>query len=94
GLVSKYALRPLIREVSVSVSRGLGPAVAESQLKYRRREAEDGYWLMDLRFALPGLSGAVYVDVLNVLDAEYQLITGASAPGRSVMVGVRVGSGG
>jgi iron complex outermembrane receptor protein len=92
--VSKYALRPLVREVSVSLNRGLGPAVAESQLKYRRREAEGSYWLMDLRVVVPGRLGAVYVDVLNVLDAEYQLITGTSAPGRSVMVGFRVGTGG
>jgi outer membrane cobalamin receptor len=91
-LVSKYALRPLVREVSMSLSKGLGPAVAESQLKYRRREAESGYWVMDLRLAVPSRSGAVYIDVLNVLGAEYQLITGTAAPGRSVMVGFRVGT--
>ncbi len=91
GYVSKYALRPIVGEASLGLARHFGTLEADTRLNYRRREGESGYWLWDLRLALPMRYGEVFVDLLNGLDAEYADITGAPAVGRSVMVGFRTG---
>ncbi|UCD25239.1 MAG: TonB-dependent receptor, partial [Gemmatimonadota bacterium] len=89
GLVSKYALRPLVRELILQLGRDLGPARANLSSRYRRRQYEDGYWLLDVRMGLPFQFGEIYLDLLNALGVEYRRINGVLAPGRSFMLGFR-----
>ena len=91
GYVSKYSLRPLTRDISFSVGHGFGPAETDTRLSFRQREGESGYWLLDLRLALPVGRSEFFFDLLNGIDSEYVDIGGAPAAGRSVRVGVAVG---
>ena len=89
GYVSKYALRPIVGDASLGLARRFGSLAVETRVNYRQREGESGYWLWDLRLAVPTRFGEVFVDLLNGFDAAYADITGAPAAGRSIMVGFR-----
>jgi iron complex outermembrane receptor protein len=90
GYVSKYALRPLMRDVSVSVERSVGPVTAVTRVSNRRRKDEAGYWLLDLRLALSMRLGQFYFDMLNGFQVDYADITGAPAASRSIRLGYRI----
>ena len=70
-------------------ARALGLVGVETRVNFRRREGESGYWLWDLRLTAPMRFGEFLLDVLNALDADYADISGAVAPGRSIMIGFR-----
>jgi outer membrane cobalamin receptor len=89
GFTSKYALRPIVNDASLRLARALGLVGVETRVNFRRREGESGYWLWDLRLTAPMRFGEFLLDVLNALDADYADISGAVAPGRSIMIGFR-----
>jgi iron complex outermembrane receptor protein len=61
GFVSKYALRPMVRDLVAKAGRGMGPITADLSARYRRRQGDTGHWLLDLRVALPARVGEVYL---------------------------------
>jgi len=89
GYQSKYALRPVVAHVSLAVARRVSAVRAETRLDYRRRKGDSGFWLLDLRLAVPTRIGELFLDLLNGLDADYADIIGAPAAGRSLAVGFR-----
>ena len=91
GYISKYALRPLVRDLVLQGGRSLGPIAVAASMRYRRRAGGEGHWLLDLRAAVPTGVGELYLDLLNGLGSEYEEITGVRAPGRSVLAGFRTG---
>ena len=94
GYESKYALRPLEEQVKVGVGRTFGGSVTLGlNLKRARRRGEDSYHRLDARGGLKLGSTWLYLDATNLLDAEYPDITGASAPGRALNLGLTFGSG-
>ncbi len=90
GYVSKYALRPLTRDVAVRVERIVGPVTGITRVSNRRRAGEADYWLVDLRLAVSLRVGEFYLDMLNGLHSDYADITGAPAAGRSIRLGYRI----
>lgn len=95
GLVSKYALRPLTRNLMAGVRLPLvaGFEVA-TRVRNQRRADESTRTVSDLRLSVSLLGGAAWVDVTNLGDAGYPDITGLPAPGRAVRTGVRMPFGG
>jgi iron complex outermembrane receptor protein len=91
GFVSKYALRPMVRDLVAKAGRGMGPITADLSARYRRRQGDTGHWLLDLRVALPARVGEVYLDLTNGLGTEYEEVPGVPAAGRAVVVGFRTG---
>ena len=91
GFVSKYALRPLVRDLVAMAGRSFGPVKAHLSARHRRRQGEAGYWLLDMRLGVAIRVGEFYLDLLNGLGVEYQEVTGVPAPGRSLILGYRSG---
>ena len=94
GFTSKYALRPLEEQLNVGVGRAFGDGVTLGvKLQRANRGGEDPYHRLDVRGGLKLGTTWVYLDANNLLNAEFQDITGALAPGRALYLGVEVGSG-
>jgi outer membrane cobalamin receptor len=91
GFVSKYALRPLVRDLVAMAGRSFGPVKGQLSARHRRRQGEAGYWLLDMRLGVAIRVGEFYLDILNGLGVEYQEVTGVPAPGRSLILGYRSG---
>ncbi len=89
-LESKYALRPLRRQVTLGGSMPFGPFRSSVHLLVARREGEEGMHRVDARLSLPVPGGDVYLDLRNLTDTRYRDLTGAWAPGRALALGVRV----
>lgn len=90
GFFSKYALRPIHREL---VARAILPLADDARLTVsaadRTRLGGGGGTLLDLRLTLPTEDAQFFVDVLNVTEADYADVTGLPIPGRRFLVGVR-----
>lgn len=87
GYISKYALRYPRGKGSLTLRSPLAGGISSSMvLSAVKRENEAGYFLADAGLAgeFGGLKAAL--DVTNVLDAGYEEIPGAPAPGRWLMV--------
>jgi iron complex outermembrane receptor protein len=89
GLLSKYALRPMVEKVTLGIRRTFGGAVSLSVNARRgRREGEDPFHRLDLRTGVRWGPTWVYLDATNLTDAAYPDITGAAAPGRAFFLGL------
>jgi outer membrane cobalamin receptor len=62
-------------------------------LQRARRRGEDSYQRVDIRGGFKLGSTWIYLDGTNLLDAEYPDITGASAPGRALFLGLTYSCG-
>lgn len=90
GFTSKYALRPLAHSLSLSAEREVVRGIdLSARVESDQRRDERAYELLDARVAYRLPVGSVYLDLLNATDEEYPDITGAAAPGRSLMVGIQ-----
>lgn len=92
GFVSKYALRPLDRLVSVGGTFTLPWAiVADVEVTHARRtDDEDGpHTRADLRLERGWRDFAFTVDVRNLGDAGYRDVVGRPVAGRAIHVGLR-----
>ncbi|HET8655474.1 MAG TPA: TonB-dependent receptor [Longimicrobiaceae bacterium] len=94
GFTSKYALRPLVRQLSLAAGRTLLPGLdLDLRAERARRRSEepyfaDAYFRLDGRLSYSLGPARVYADVQNATDEAYPDITGASAPGRALFMGV------
>ncbi len=95
GFLSKYALRPVHRELLV---RGRLDLPDESWIQAaaadRARLGGGGGITVDLRLDFPVGQARAYVDVLNATDEGYPDVTGLSIPGRTFVAGIRTPLGG
>jgi iron complex outermembrane receptor protein len=90
GFESKYALRPLTRDVSLKLARDVGLLATNARVTYRTRDGGSAFWLLDLRVAVQLPRGEVFLDLLNGLDANYSDVSGAPAAGRALVAGLRL----
>ena len=95
GFFSKYALRPLEEQIRLGARRSFGGSLnlAVNVLRARRK-GSDPYHRLDVRGRVGFGPLSLYLDAQNLLDAHYPDVTGATAPGRAVFVGLELGSGG
>jgi outer membrane cobalamin receptor len=91
GYLSKYALRPLVENVTLSAERGLGERFTLHLRGHRnRRTGEEAYLRMDGRAALLHGPVRLFADLRNASDEPYLDIAGNPAPGRSLHLGVEL----
>jgi iron complex outermembrane receptor protein len=89
GYLSKSALRPLARSLSLSAEREVARGVDLSARAERSgRVGEDDHARLDARLAYRVPVGRIFLDLLNATDEVYPDITGALAPGRALMLGI------
>jgi hypothetical protein len=94
GFTSKYALRPLVEKVMISVGRSFGGIVdLDVNLQRSKREGGDPFSRIDARASLAVGPASIYLDATNLLDAEYPDITGALAPGQAFYLGLELRTG-
>jgi iron complex outermembrane receptor protein len=94
GFVSKYALRPLVQQTKLGLSRTIGESLDLGfQVQRAQRRREDPYHRVDLRGSLRIGEVRVYLDGENLLDASYPDVTGNKAPGRAFFLGLEMGAG-
>lgn len=95
GFISKTALRPLTRSLRVMARYSLPlNGILSVQLRHHRRTGEEAYTLADAHAEIALASTRLFVNLTNVADARYDDITGLTAPGRAVRIGMRVRGGG
>lgn len=89
---SKYALRPLTRQLSLDVEP---PTIAGIDLflrgTYARRPGEDGHARVDARLARAFGAARVFVDATNLTDTDYLDVSRMPAPGAAIRVGLEWG---
>jgi iron complex outermembrane receptor protein len=88
GFESKYALRPLAQNFSLSIERQVGWVSGGFRLANQRRVGEPSWLLADARLALHAQDFTLRIDGLNLGDELYRDIVGYPAPGRSITVGI------
>jgi outer membrane cobalamin receptor len=94
-LLSKYVLEYARHSLDVSASTSLPYRLELGQrVDYKRRRDGRDYWLVDTRIGRRMGMARIFVEGANLLDAQYQEITGVDMPGRSVRAGLSVGGGG
>jgi iron complex outermembrane receptor protein len=89
GFTSKYALRPLVEQLSLSADRDFAAGFTLGVHALRaRRVGEDAYLRVDARASYAWRAARLFLDVQNAGDADYPDITGLRAPGRGLYAGV------
>lgn len=92
GFVSKRALRPEVRRLTLTASWALGPGVRASLRGLRARQLErDAYHQVDLRLQAPLLRGVLYLDLVNLTDQAYLDASNQPVMGLGAYVGYRIG---
>jgi vitamin B12 transporter len=92
GYDSKYALRPLVRTLSLRAAVPLaGRFTAAAEAAHRRRAGGPEWWHVDARTEIRVRSITLVFDAVNIGDAQPLDVTGMPAAGRSFQVGVRAG---
>jgi iron complex outermembrane receptor protein len=90
GFFSKQALRPIHREF---VARAFYSAEDGSVLSLaaadRSRLGGGGGLTLDARVTVPAGEAELYLDALNLTEADYADVTGLPIPGRRFLVGIR-----
>ncbi|HET7566299.1 MAG TPA: hypothetical protein VFJ96_14950, partial [Gemmatimonadaceae bacterium] len=89
GYVGKYALRPLTRSISLTVSAPVLPSTRVSlDVRHARRAGEASYVEADARLAHEWGHASVQLDLLNLTDADYLDASAEPVAGRAVYLGV------
>ena len=90
GYRSKYALRPLRERIIGKIRRDFGTTLTLGINGQRgRRGGEEAFSRVDAHAGFRWGSSRIYLDVTNLLDSSYPDITGALAPGRSLVFGLK-----
>ena len=89
GVESKYALRPLVENLTAGIDRPLGERLGLTLRGTRaRRAGEAAYLRIDGRAALRLDAVGLHLDLRNVTDSGYLDVTRTPSAGRSVAVGL------
>jgi iron complex outermembrane receptor protein len=91
NLMSKYVLEYPTHQTGGSISVPIGAGLrAALDVDNRYRFSGPHYTLLGARLSKTVARASLYVDGANLLDRDYQEITGVDMPGRSVEAGVSV----
>ena len=92
GLVSRYALRPLVERATARVARALlgGRALLSGQILHERRRGDDPYMLPSARLRVRLPWGELDLGGTNLTDEEHLDVTGNPAAGRALWLGYRL----
>jgi outer membrane receptor protein involved in Fe transport len=89
GYVSKYALRPQVERVGISVDRSFVNVLTLGIRGAReRRLGESSYMRLDARAALDLAGVRLWMDVTNAADEGYLDVVGNPSPGRALALGL------
>ena len=89
--LSKYVLDYARHSITGAVSLSLPWRIALGQrVAYKRRRDRREYWVVDTRLSRRIGIGEVFVEGSNLLDTEYQEISGVDMPGRWMRAGISV----
>lgn len=92
---SKTALRPLDRQLSLGADLPIGDRVSVGgRVMNRSRLGQAGATTLDLRVRAEVGGSTLFVDGLNVTDAEFLDVSGIPEAGAAVRVGIRTRLGG
>ena len=92
GLVSRYALRPLVERALVGVTRSLlaDQVVVSARMLRERRRLGTAYELLGARMRVRVPMGEIDVTGTNLTDEQYLDITNNPSAGRAVSIGYRL----
>jgi outer membrane cobalamin receptor len=89
GLLSKSVLDYSTRSLAVAGAAHAGPWSAGPRLEYKHRIDGRAYWVLDARVGRRVGAWEIFADAANLLDQQYQEITGVAMPGRWAKLGIR-----
>ena len=92
GLVSRYALRPLVERALVGVTRSLlgDQVVVSARMLRERRRLGTPYELLGARLRVRVPKGEIDLNGTNLTDEQYLDITNNPSAGRALSVGYRL----
>jgi len=91
GFVSKYALQPLTRSLSLEATFPVTESGTFAVRGGSARRADGEAWeVVDARATARLFGAEIFADVTNLLDAEWLDVSALPAPGRAFSAGVRV----
>jgi outer membrane cobalamin receptor len=92
---SKYVLDYARQTVALAASAALPAKFSLGQrVEYKQRRDGVEYWLVDTRVGHTVGLATLFVEGSNLLDTQYQEISGVDMPGRWIRAGVRLGGRG
>ena len=90
GLVGKYALRPITRQITGSASVPLiGPLDVAVEALHGRRAFEPAYTTMNMHASVPLARVRLLLDATNLSNASWLDASGHVAQGRAIFIGLR-----
>lgn len=89
GVLSKYVLDYSTRSLAVAGAAHAGAWSAGPRLEYKHRIDGRAYWLLDARVGRRLGDWEIFADGANLLNQDYQEITGVAMPGRWAKLGIR-----
>ncbi len=89
GVLSKYVLDYSTRSLAVAGAAHAGAWSVGPRLEYKHRVDGRAYWVLDARVGRRFGAWEIFADAANLLDQQYQEITGVAMPGRWAKLGIR-----
>jgi iron complex outermembrane recepter protein len=89
GTLSKYVLDYSTRSLALMGAAHVGPWSAGPRLEYKHRIDGRAYWVLDARVGRRFGDWEIFADAANLLDQQYQEISGVAMPGRWAKLGIR-----
>jgi iron complex outermembrane receptor protein len=89
GTLSKYVLDYSTRSLALAGAAHRGAWFAGPRLEYKHRIDGRAYWVLDARVGRRIGAWEIFADAANLLDQDYQEITGVAMPGRWAKLGIR-----
>jgi outer membrane receptor protein involved in Fe transport len=89
GVLSKYVTDYSTRSLAMAGTAHAGAWSAGPRLEYKHRIDGRAYWVLDARIARRLGAWEIFADGANLLNQDYQEITGVAMPGRWAKLGIR-----
>jgi outer membrane cobalamin receptor len=89
GVLSKYVLDYSTRSLALAGAAHAGLWSMGPRLEYKHRIDGRAYWVLDARVGRRVGAWEIFADAANLLDQQYQEITGVDMPGRWAKLGIR-----
>jgi iron complex outermembrane receptor protein len=89
GLLSKYVLDYSTRSLALAGAAHAGAWSVGPRLEYKRRIDGRAWWVLDARVGRRMGDWEIFADAANLLNQDYQEISGVAMPGRWAKLGIR-----
>jgi iron complex outermembrane receptor protein len=90
NFISKYALNHPVHQINSSVYFSLPFKINVGIFNtYKKRKGEEGYFLIDTKLSRKIGNIEIFVQILNLLNTEYEEIPGVKMPGRWIFAGLK-----